>query len=216
MDNINVLQMVVTAFSVLISSGLVQFLISRKDKKEEDAKKNEFEILRKEFKEGIGEREKASQERYEILHKEITDGLDEREKTGKNRYDEHHISIEKMSLQHQKDFQTLLEAINQLKDNDTSITNSIKTITETQLNIGNTIIGLAHDKLVYSTDKIIERGAVTIKEKATLNSIYQPYLELGGNSYAKQGMEHVAKLPVVSDDEARDMDIKLKQAHLSM
>lgn len=187
-------QIVITAITVILSSGLIQFLLSRKDKKEEDAKTDHFDLLRKEFKAG----------------------LEEREKTGRMRYDEHHVSIEKMSLQHQKDFQMLLDAIKQLEKNDTNITESIKVITDTQQNIGNAIIGLAHDKLVYSTDKIIERGAVTMKEKATLESIYAPYVKLGGNSYAKKGMEHVDKLPVVTEEEAKVMDIKLKNYQKSI
>ena len=49
---------IITIISILIGSGLIQFFVNRKDKKDEDKKTNEINILRKEFQEGLDEREK--------------------------------------------------------------------------------------------------------------------------------------------------------------
>lgn len=177
-------QVIITAVTVLLSSGIVQFFVNRSDKMKEEAKKNELDELRKEFKEG----------------------LDERERVGKNRYEEHHISIEKMSLQHQKDFQALIDAIDQLKANDTNITQSIQDIKETQKNIGDAVMGLAHDKLIFCADKISERGYITLREKATLKSMYVPYKKLGGNGDVATAYDYVTTLAVIDDAKAKELD----------
>ena len=35
------------------------------------------------------------------------------------------------------------------------------------------ILGLEHDKILYLTDKILERGAITTREKTNLNYLYK-------------------------------------------
>lgn len=123
------------------------------------------------------------------LKKELRDGLDERETTGKERYLEHKEAIQKLN-----------EAIFQLTENDTHQAQYMKYI-------GDEIMGLAHDKLVYLTDKYQERGAITLKEKATLHAIYNPYhIGLGGNGDGQAGYEYCMKLPIVTDSQAREMD----------
>ena len=168
--------------------GFIQFLISRHDKKKEDAKIDQFDILRKEFQQG----------------------LDERENTGKKRYDEHRLAIEQMNLNHQKDFMELKKAIEKLTENDTKITNSIEKMADKQDIMADSLIGQAHDRIIYLTDKISERGAITIKEKSTLSSMYEPYRKLGGNGHCRTAVEYVDTLNVVSDDEAKEMDIRIK------
>ena len=63
-------QIIFTFLGVIIGSGLIQFLITRKDDK-----KNEIKELKEDLKKG----------------------LDEREETGKARYTEHQESIEKLN-----------------------------------------------------------------------------------------------------------------------
>ena len=71
------------------------------------------------------------------------------------------------------------------------------------------LIGIGHDKLVYMTDKIERRGAITLKEKATLNAIFKPYSSLGGNGDGEAGYKYCVTLPVVTDEGAREKDNSL-------
>lgn len=208
------MQTIITLVTVLVGSGIIQFFVTRRDKKREDEKINHEEELKKEMKDhltNVNDKWKVdycdkNAKAINDLIVEVREGLDARERKGKERYDEHHLSIEKMNIEHKKDFFALKEAIDKLTENDTKITESIIKIANKQDIMADTSVGLAHDKIVYLTDRIIERGAVTMKEKATLESIYTPYVKLGGNSYAKKGMEHVDKLPVVTEEEAMRMD----------
>jgi len=188
MDSTQILVAVITVFGVFISSGVIQFFVNRKDKKREDARKDEYEALRKEF----------------------SDGIKERERIGNQRYEEHEISIEKMNLQHQKDFQALQEAIHKLTDNDTKITESIENIAETQSIMADSLVGMAHDRIMHLTDRITARGSITNKEKATIKSMYDPYRGLGGNGEVREAVEYVLTLPTVTDEEGRNLDFKLR------
>lgn len=73
------------------------------------------------------------------------------------------------------------------------------------------ILGLGHDKILYLTEKYVRRGAISLKEKRNLEMLVQPYFDLGGNGDCKIGYEECNKLHVVSDDDARDMDIEMKR-----
>lgn len=211
-------QVAITGITVVISSGIIQFFVTRKDKKEEDAKKNHEEELKQEMKDhlkGVNDQWKVdycdkNAKAIAELAEEVRIGLKEREETGAKRYEEHHKAIEKMAIEHQKDFMELRKAIEQLTENDTRITQSIERIEKKQDDIADGIMGLSHDKLVYATDRITERGAITLKEQATLTSIYEPYVRLHGNGDAKAGYNHVMRLKVVSDEEAKQLDMKIK------
>ena len=208
------IQYVFTFLGVLIGSGIIQFLISRKDKQKEDAKKDHDEIIKKEMKDHLTNVNNKWKEDYcdknakaiEDLIKEVRKGLQEREETGKRRYDEHHMAIDKLTVEYQKSVIELKQAIQKLTENDSKISESLGKIADKQDGMAEGMVGLAHDKIVYITDKVIKRGAVTMKEKATLESIYTPYTRLGGNSYAKKGMEHVDTLPVITEEEAMKID----------
>lgn len=184
----SMLNTILTFLGVLIGSGLIQFLITRKDNKVKDAKNDQHEALRKEFLKGLGGSEQ----------------------TGKLRYEENKSAIEQMSRAQQKDFMELKEAIMKLTENDTKITDSIKKMSDKQELMADSLLGLSHDKIISTTDKIAMRGAITIKEQATLDSMYKPYASLGGNGHCKKAMEYVSKLTVVSDEEARKRDMELQ------
>lgn len=125
---------------------------------------------------------------------ELKRELDENKATEISHYLEHKEAIEKLN-----------EAIFQLTKNDTEQSKYIRYI-------GDELMGLAHDKLVYLTDHYQARGAITLKEKATLEAIYKPYHEgLHGNGDGKVGYEFAMTLPVVSDSQAEKMDIELKR-----
>ncbi len=76
---------------------------------------------------------------------------------------------------------------------------------------GQELLGLAHDKLVYLTNQIIKRGAITPKEKANLKAIYIPYKKMGGNGDGEEGFNVCMDLRVVSEQEAYDLDRMLKR-----
>lgn len=73
------------------------------------------------------------------------------------------------------------------------------------------IIGLGHDKLLYLTDKFVQRGGVTLKERRNLDYIYKPYRAAGGNGDCQIGYEACEKLPTLSDEEAKVLDRKIKR-----
>ena len=182
------METLITIISILIGSGLIQFFVTRKDKKIEDSKNSKYEELRQEFQKG----------------------LNEREGTGELRYEEHKKTIEQMNIAYQKDFKELKDAIVKLTDNDTKITDSIQKMSDIQELMAESLLGLSHDKIISTTDKIAMRGAITIKEQATLDSMYKPYASLGGNGHCKKAMEYVSKLSVISDEEARKRDAELQ------
>jgi hypothetical protein len=131
------------------------------------------------------------------LQKEFQKGLEEREETGRKRYEEHKESIEKLN-----------EAIMQLVRNDNENNKYMHYV-------GDELMGLAHDKLVYLTDRFQRRGAITLKEKNTLQTIYEPYHDgLGGNGDGKTGYEYAMQLPVVTDEAAAVMDADLRRKEL--
>jgi len=76
---------------------------------------------------------------------------------------------------------------------------------------GQELLGLAHDKLVYLTNQIIKRGAITLKEKANLKAIYIPYKNMGGNGDGEEGFNVCMGLRVVSEQEAYELDRILKR-----
>lgn len=188
----NITQIVLTVIVSIIGSGavfgFVQFLIQRSDNKKAQLKKDEHEELRKEF----------------------NKGLQEREDVGRKRYEEHKIAIEQMTKEHKKDFEILLKAIKNVEDSNEKLCEKVDTVADYQKNIGDGVMGLSHDKLIFSTGKIAERKAITLKEKATLTSIYDPYRRLGGNGDCKTAYEHVMSLNVISDEEAKRIDKELE------
>lgn len=212
-------QTIVTIITVALTSGIIQFFVNRRDKQKEDAKQDHDESIKKDMRDHLTNVNAKWKVDYcdknakaiADLAKEVKDGLAERESTGKRRYEEHHISIEKMALQHQKDFQALFDAIKQLESNDTKITESLCKMADKQDVMAESLVGQAHDRILFLTDKITERGAITNKEKATIDSMYVPYKRLGGNGYVKTSVEYVESLKTVSEDEARQMDIEIKK-----
>ena len=74
--------------------------------------------------------------------------------------------------------------------------------------VGELVVGLGQDKLIYLTEKYRKRGGITLKEKAALKSIYIPYhVKLNGNGYGEIGFNYCMNdLPVISDSEAIELD----------
>lgn len=177
----------------IIGSGalfsFIQFLIQRRDKKSE-----KIDTLCKKIDEGLKNQAKTTEKSYNVLKDEIKEGLQVQQNWGFKHYEEHKESIDKLE-----------EAILQLTSNDTQMQTYMKYV-------GDEIMGLAHNKLVELTDKYQLRGAITLKEKATLEAIYKPYHEgLGGNGDGEQGYQYAMNLPVVTDTQALEMDKELNK-----
>ena len=54
----------------------------------------------------------------------------------------------------------------------------------------------AQDRIVWLAEKYVQRGYITVREKALLKDMYRPYRKLGWNSYAEEAMGEVEKLPM--------------------
>lgn len=178
------LQSLITFSGVIIGSGIIQFFVNRKDKKQDDLKNDRFEQLEKKFQEG----------------------LDAREATGKHRFDEHAMAIEEMKLEHQKDFQELSKAIQKLVENDAKFSESIDKMVDKQDLMAQANVGMMHNTIIRFTSPIIDRNAVTYEELANLDSLYVPYSKLGGNGECKRRYEDVNKLAKISREEAVKRD----------
>lgn len=134
-------------------------------------------------------RKDSQKEEIKQLTEEFNKALRENEDIGKQRFEENQESINQLT-----------KAIEQLSENDAKQTQYMK-------HMGEALAGLAHDKLVRLSDQYQRRGAITLKEKATLEAIYKPYHEgLGGNGDGQAGYEFCLTLPVVTDEEAKEMD----------
>jgi len=211
-------QTIVTIVTVALTSGIIQFFVTRKDKQKEDAKQDHDESIKKDMRDHLTNVNNKWKLDYcdknakaiADLTEEVKVGLEEREATGLRRYEEHRLAIDKMALQHQKDFQALYDAIKQLESNDTKITESLGKMADKQDVMAESLVGQAHDRILFLTDKITERGAITNKEKATIDSMYAPYKRLGGNGYVKTSVEYIESLRTVSEDEAKKMDLEIK------
>ena len=163
------LQPVLTFVGVVVGSGLIQFLITRKDNKDTQ---------------------------IETIKKELKEGLDAREAKGLERYTEHREEIEKLN-----------QAIFQLTKNDTAQS-------EFMQKLGDALIGLSHDRLIYLSDICLERGSITRKEQATIESIYNPYSKLGGNGDCHVAYERIGALPIISEEDAKKLDRERKYREL--
>lgn len=73
------------------------------------------------------------------------------------------------------------------------------------------LLGLGHDRILHLTDKFVRRGSITLKEKRNLKFLCDPYFDLGGNGDCQIGYDACLKLPVVSDEEAEELDAKIKR-----
>lgn len=82
---------------------------------------------------------------------------------------------------------------------------------DAEKNQSDMILGIGHDKILYLTDRIMQRGCITMKEKRNLNPLYEPYKRLGGNGDCKIGYDACNALPIVSENEAFEMDCKRKR-----
>lgn len=192
----------ITIVSVILGSGLVQFLLTRKDKKQEDAKKDNADTIKKEMKDHLTEVNNKWKADYcdknskliEELTRDVKLGLEQREQNGFERYQEHKEKIEE-----------LREAI-------LSLTKDAEDRRSLESYMASSLLAITHDKLIYLGKTYQKRGAITLAEKNNMKMLYTPYHDgLGGNSDGEGYYTYCMHLPVVTDEEAAEMDKKNKE-----
>ena len=195
-------QTLVTLLTVLLGSGLIQFFFTRKDKLKEDAKKDNADSIKKELKDHLKDTNEKWKEDYcdknarliEELAIEVKQGLKDREETGLQRYKEHQ------------------ESIQELRKVIVALSKDAEDRKKLEEHIGNSLMALTHDKLVYLGKCYQKRGAITLSEKNNLKMLFEPYHNgLGGNSDGEGYYNYCMGLPVVTDEEAIRMDNENKQ-----
>lgn len=71
------------------------------------------------------------------------------------------------------------------------------------------LVGLAHDRIIYVGEGFITRGWVTYDEyEDFMKYLYEPYAEYGGNGAAERILDEVKKLPLKTNDNRRDHQIR--------
>ena len=119
-----------------------------------------------------------------------------------HKIDENRKLAEMQHKENEDNINKILYLIEGLNENDIKINEAIQDLASKQDAIGKGVVGQAHDRLLYITDKIIERGVISNKEKSNIESMYFPYYTLGGNGEVKRQVDFCMKLPVVTDAEA--------------
>lgn len=143
------------------------------------------------------QRKDKKDDKFTAMEKQLKDGLDDRENTGKARYEEHKEAI-----------QDLREIVMQLAEDAQE-----RAVLEKC--VASSLMALSHDKLVYLGKIYQRRGAITLAEKNNLRLIYEPYHNgLGGNSDGEGYFDYCTHLPVVTEEEALEMDNKNRQEQL--
>lgn len=192
----------ITIVSVILGSGLVQFLLTRKDKKQEDAKKDNADTIKKDMKDHLTEVNNKWKADYcdknskliEELTRDVKLGLEQREQNGLERYQEHKEKIEE-----------LREAI-------IALTKDAEDRRSLESYMASSLLAITHDKLIYLGKTYQKRGAITLAEKNNMKLLYTPYHDgLGGNSDGEGYYTYCMHLPVVTDEEAAEMDKKNKE-----
>ena len=177
----------VGAFGVV---ELIKFFVTRKDKKQER------------------QEDKAENKMVDTLRSEFKEGLDKREATGKERFDINSRQIKDNAAK----IDEVIDISSQLKDNVVLLTENIAQIQAYNINVGDAMKGIIHDRIIHNVDGFIERGGITAEEISTLKSMYEPYKKLGGNGDVQTAYDIAVKLPVITKEAAFKRDNELRRA----
>jgi hypothetical protein len=180
----------------------IEFLINHSTHKQERAEDKEENDIKEEMKEHLTNVNAQWKVDYcdvnakaiKSLADEMREGLEAREEKGLERYEEHK------------------EAIGELREALITLTNNTTEITQMGKYMGQSLMALTHDKLTHLGKQYQKRGAITLAEKNNLKLLYTPYHDgLGGNSDGEGYYTYCMNLPVVTDEEALEMDKKLRE-----
>ena len=194
--------LIIAVIGALLGTGFLQFLITRADNKKqraEDKEENNLEDRMKQHLTNVNAQWKidycdVNAKAIENLTQEVRKGLEEREAKGAERYLEHR------------------EAIEELREAMISMTKNTEEINRLGKHMGQSLMALTHDKLIFLGKQYQKRGAITLAEKNNLKLLYTPYHDgLGGNSDGEGYYTYCMNLPVVTDEEAIEMDKQLKK-----
>ena len=193
---------IIAVIGALLGTGFLQFLIIRADNKKqraEDKEENNLEDRMKQHLTDVNAQWKVdycdvNAKAITNLAQEVRKGLEEREAKGAERYLEHK------------------EAIEELREAMISMTKNTEEINRLDKHMGQSLMALTHDKLIFLGKQYQKRGAITLAEKNNLKLLYTPYHDgLGGNSDGEGYYTYCMNLPVITDEEAIEMDKQLKK-----
>lgn len=195
-------QLVTIVIGAFLGTGFLQFMITRSDKKKEKKENNEFGALENKMKDHLTAVNNQWRVDYcdknskliEELTRDVKLGLEQREQNGLERYQEHKEKIEE-----------LREAI-------IALTKDAEDRRSLESYMASSLLAITHDKLIYLGKTYQKRGAITLAEKNNMKLLYTPYHDgLGGNSDGEGYYTYCMHLPVVTDEEAAEMDKKNKE-----
>lgn len=74
----------------------------------------------------------------------------------------------------------------------------------------NMTCALTQYRVTKQVDKFLNIGMITLKDKSIIKEMYEPYAKLGRNHYAKDAIEALEQVPIVSEypDNIRRLLIK--------
>ena len=180
----------------------IEYLIGHFNHKQERKEDREDNSLREEMKQHLDNVNANWKEKYcdvntkmiQDLTIEVREGLEAREEKGAERYKEHQ------------------EAINELRKAMITLAENTEETKKLGQFMGQALMGLTHDKLIFLGKKYQKRGAITLAEQNNLKLLYKPYHDgLGGNSDGEGYFTYCMNLPIITDEEAMEMDKKNKE-----
>lgn len=194
--------------------GFVQFMIKRKDEKEEKTNK---EAIQKQIDDSINKAmgqfitmcgeigDKQIEDAVEKARAEFKEGLEMRENTGKERFE---INSEQIQ-QNTNMIQEVLEIQKQTNEKFDKLAESMTILNEATTTNSNLTRACAegvrstnYDKILVVAKKALKRGAITISEKTNLKQLYNSYIELqGSDQKIKTYYEDCLQLKSIPDEE---------------
>lgn len=179
--------------------GFIQFLIKRKDDKEEknvqsliDASiKKERTSISQEIKDAVQQGvvdcgvigDKAIRQSEEMFEQKLEEGLKARGEEGKERYNAHAAAIKEINAQIKQNNEQISELAELSKsqlvtmsgfaESLTALNKMVKLSAESQRNSN-------YDRILVVANKILRDGKITISEKTNLKQLYSSWQELHG------------------------------------
>lgn len=192
-------QLIVTVVVAVIGSSalfqFIQFMIQRKDNKEEKSLNSQLDELKQSILSNIDD-----------IVVDITAKYEKRWDETNAKYQQTQERIDEMLVIYQEDRKQMLEQTAELRREQETMRADINLLISRQKNVTDVMTGLSQDRIVEKADRVIKRGAITPREKSILENICVPYRAGGGNSHAKSSCEEIATLPLISEEIAEAMD----------
>lgn len=214
-----ILQAIITVIVALIGSlagtfPFVQFMIKRKDDKEErDIQRMIDEKVEEAMQKAIAQCgeigdqaiQDAIRQTREEVHEELEIGLEERSEEGRKRFEinseqiQHNNNMIKEVLAIQKDTN---EKFDKLAESMTVLSEATATNSRLTKVCAEGIRSTTYDKILLVANKALKRSAITISEKANLIQLYQSWTDLKGTDpRIEVYYQDCMKLPSVPDEE---------------